>query len=1577
MIRDLNGTEIAVIGMAARLPGAGSTDAFWSALEDGRDLVTDFGADELDAAVTRELRSVTDYVRCAAVLDGIDMFDAGFFGISAAEAALTDPQQRLLLETCWRAVEDAGHAGEEAGDRIGVFAAVSPNTYLLNNLVPTARAPLGQGHDLSLLIGNDKDFAASRVAYRLGFTGPAMVAQTACSSGLTALHLACRSLQAYDCDIAVVAASSVRVPHRAGYLYQDGGIFSRTGRCRAFDADADGCVPGSGAVAIVLRRLADAEAGGDHLHATVLSTAVNNDGNRKVGLAAPSIAGQVEVISTAHALAEIDASQVGYLEAHGTGTRLGDSIEAAALARVFGDGGPPLGIGSVKTNLGHLDAAAGLVGFLKVVLSLRRRLLPPSLHFRTLNPDIVPSGINLFVVSEPTPWLSAGPRIAGVSSFGVGGTNVHAVLVEARRPAERPHWAAQIALPVSSAQVGDLPTDLCRLAAHLRDRPSVRLADVAYTLRAGRRHFPHRAVVIARTPDRAVALLEAAARSSGNAVLADPDAAEDLVESWRRWSVGGPLPPPVDLGPSPRRTALPGATMHPARHWADPPGPPPAASWGTASARDLRPADDTIRLYETVWDRRPNAFGAGTPPTPMQRWLLLHGGEIGGAAMATAMRRRFGSVVELVAAGHTLARLAAQAGRIIDSEGVDRVVVLAGNTMRAGHDSLSRAAFHYGRPLAFDAPLAVAKALSTTRRREPVHIDLVTAGRFRVVGDEPVDIAQSLVEGAYRVLPDEVPGASTRCWDLPFGALIEPGESLLTAMAAELGPAGPGSFAVRGGAVWRRRLEVAMTPDPVAPYADPGPVLITGPFGGIGSYLATELAQASTGIQLGLLARRPTPTRITDDWAVAIAELRQRGRDLLDAAAVDLLYDTPGLVDALERLCAARITDYWRTLGVPTHSGSGFTEAELARRAQVRPSLQRMLTFQVDVLRRDGYLEDRAETLQWVRDAPAPEAGDEYARLVRDLDPRLSRMVDMLEHCVHQYPYALSGAVESISVLYPKGQADLMAPAAESMISRSTGETCCQLLADYVARCATGAAGGPLRVLEVGAGNGLLTRRLLQALGERRTGVALTVTDIGRAFVDGAAARHGAGNGADVGPAVSYRILDITADLPAQGFEVDSFDLIVGLNVVHATPDVIATLANLTTLLAPGGTIGLVESVRAERWVDMVAGLAEGWWAFTDHRRLSPLLSTASWSGAFEAAGLSDFADLPGEDVIDANRLDCAVLMARRPREPVPSEVDPRENALLQRLAGLDADVAVARADLRDAGEVTVAIDSLGATLGPPVTVVHTAGRIAGALARNLTTAQCDIEFDARILGLLAVLEATRDKPPERLFLTSSLNTVTGGIGQFAYVAANAVLSGIGDAWRHTGRTAHVLHWDRWSATGLGSTFEKRFGHLADDRIDIGLDPRRAAASLGAVAWLGLADTVVTTRNLTDASLVLAPVSRESVTAAPDAASDVCLDARAHALLLEALLGICRRVLKLPRVDATRPLLEAGADSLDIIELQAVIQEELGVKVFSASLMTESVTRIASACADPAAASATLELTAPAKLHAVMVGGQP
>ena len=498
--------RIAVVGMAGRFPGAVDLEAFWQNLRAGVESISRFSAAELAAAgVDPALAADPRFVAALGAIEGEDLFDAELFEVPPRQAEMMDPQFRLLLECAWEALDDAGCDPRRCPGRIGVYAGASPSSYFLNNLAtrPELLAAVGA---YQVALGTGTDYLTAQISYRLGLDGPSVNVQTACSTALVAVHLACQSLLAGDCDLALAGASSIKVPQRSGHLHEEGGIESPRGRCRSFDAGADGTVHGSGAGIVVLKRLADAVAGGDTIRAVVLGSAINNDGAHKVGLTAPSLTAQQRVVGAALARAGISPDSVSYVEAHGTGTSLGDPIEIDALTGAFRTGTGRSGfcpIGSVKTNIGHLGAAAGIAGLIKTVLALERREIPASLHFAVPNPRIDFAASPFYVNSQLAPWpAGAGPRRAGVSSFGLAGTNVHLILEEAP-PAPGPAATAAPArgwqlLPLSAASAPALDAVAQRLAAWLARHPEAPLADVAWTLQTGRRQLACRRAVVCR-----------------------------------------------------------------------------------------------------------------------------------------------------------------------------------------------------------------------------------------------------------------------------------------------------------------------------------------------------------------------------------------------------------------------------------------------------------------------------------------------------------------------------------------------------------------------------------------------------------------------------------------------------------------------------------------------------------------------------------------------------------------------------------------------------------------------------------------------------------------------------------------------------------------------------------------------------------------------------------------------------------------------------------------------------------------------------------------------------------------------
>ncbi|WP_236794808.1 type I polyketide synthase [Amycolatopsis sp. GM8] len=527
------GPEIAIVGMSGSFPGARDVGGLWANLLAGTEGISRFTEDELRAAgVSEELLADPAYVRAGAVLDDIDQFDAEFFGMPPAEARILDPQHRLFLEHTWRALEDAGRDPARFPGPIGVFGGTAWSAYLTNNLLTRPELVETMG-ELALGLANEKDSLTTRVSHTLGLSGPSYAVQSFCSTSLVAVAAAATSLAGAECDLALAGGVSVAVPHRVGYLYQDGGMTSPDGSCRAFDAAAQGTPVGSGVGVVALRRLEDALADGDRVYAVIRGWAVNNDAGHKVGFTAPGVRGQTDVVLEALGSAGLGPADIDYVEAHGTGTALGDAAELAALQEVFR--GQHCLLGSVKTSVGHLDRAAGVTGLIKTALALHHETLPATLNFATPSEQLRYGDADLEVVGEQRNWPRSGRhRHAGVSAFGIGGTNAHVVLGEAPAAAARPTGTRRHEVLVwsgrSAAAADDTTT---RLGTHLADADAGKFADTAYTLQTGRRVFEHRRVLVAPDAGNAVAALR-----GGEGVLAAEQSRHDRPVGWLIAGVG-------------------------------------------------------------------------------------------------------------------------------------------------------------------------------------------------------------------------------------------------------------------------------------------------------------------------------------------------------------------------------------------------------------------------------------------------------------------------------------------------------------------------------------------------------------------------------------------------------------------------------------------------------------------------------------------------------------------------------------------------------------------------------------------------------------------------------------------------------------------------------------------------------------------------------------------------------------------------------------------------------------------------------------------------------------------------------
>lgn len=503
--------EIAIIGMSGRFPGADNIEELWDNLKEAKEGISSFSKEEL-SGIDKELLENPYYVKAQGVLNNIKRFDAKFFAYTPREAETMDPQHRIFLECAWEALENAGYAPKSQGkNNIGVYAGAGENTYLSKHVVP-ALENSDTASEFQLIINNSKDFLSTRVAYKLNLTGPAITIQTACSTSLVAIHQACIALQMGECEMALAGAVSFLNLEKTGYLYQPGMILSPDGKCRAFDASAQGTVGGQGVGIVVLKPAIKAMEDGDHIYAIIKSSAINNDGSEKVGFTAPSPYQQAEVIKRVYQKAGVSPETITYIEAHGTGTPLGDPIEIAGLNTAFNtDKKQFCALGSAKTNLGHLDTAAGVVGLIKTALCLYHKTLVPSLHYTTPNPQINFAETPFYVNTELKHWPSNNtPRRAGISSFGVGGTNAHILLEEPPQfslnlPKNEYHL-----ISFSANTEASLDKFSESLSSYLVD--SHNLENISYTLHTGRKKFKYNRFIVCQDKDQAVAQLKEKAK---------------------------------------------------------------------------------------------------------------------------------------------------------------------------------------------------------------------------------------------------------------------------------------------------------------------------------------------------------------------------------------------------------------------------------------------------------------------------------------------------------------------------------------------------------------------------------------------------------------------------------------------------------------------------------------------------------------------------------------------------------------------------------------------------------------------------------------------------------------------------------------------------------------------------------------------------------------------------------------------------------------------------------------------------------------------------------------------------------
>ncbi len=1273
---------IAIIGMGMRLPGqvrdaASFADLLWS----GRDAVTTIPAerwslDQLHADDPDAPGRMT--TRHGAFIDRVDAFDAEFFGISPREAATMDPQQRVLLEVAWEALEDAGHAGPNlAGSRAGVYVGIANNDYgrALYSQPETIDAYFGTGNAYSV--------AAGRLSYFLGVHGPSLAIDTACSSSLVALHLACQGLRLGDCDLALAGGVNLVLTPEMNITFTKARMMAVDGKCKTFDEAADGYVRGEGCAIIALKRLSDAVADRDRILAVVRGTAVNQDG-RSGGLTAPNGPAQEAVIRAALDAAGVAPAVVSYVEAHGTGTPLGDPIEVGALNAALCEGRDrqrPLLIGSVKTNLGHLEAAAGVAGIIKVVLALQRREIPPQLHFTRGNPHIDWAAWPVNVPVRVTPWDAIdGRRLAGVSSFGFSGTNAHAIIEEApvagahAPERERPVHVLALAARDSSS----LHELAKRYESHLDGKPAS-AADACFSANAGRTHFAHRLAIAGATHDDFLHGLRAylagtptpAVASGVNqglrpqvAFLFTGQGAQYPGMGRRLYETSPVFRSALDscaalLGPHLDRPLLDVMFASDAEQITQTRYAQPATfaiemalaelwkSWGVEPAVVL---GHSLGEYAA-------ACVAGVLALPDAAMLVAARGrlsqELAGPGTMGAVFGPYDAVAAEIARSNGAITVAAFNGpEHFVISGITSAVEAALRRLEesglkvkplrvphAAHSPLVAPVCEAFRPVLESVKFGTPHTpiISNVTGALPTQGELERPGYWLSHMREPVRFAESLhVAAALGVTHFIEIG--------PHPVLLGMGAECLPGHAAEWLPS-----LRRDREDWSdlveslQRLYVCGADVDWAGfdrgYARSRVALPTYPF-----------RQRRHWTDLG--HRHANSTTAAERWTQMVEQLgRQAEQGPLNLNAASY----PEKWECLARLTEAHARRTMRDAGVFMHAGEVRTLEEVLETGRISASYRHLVQRWLDKFVASGWL--RTEASRFIADAPLPEPQidvlwAEAEELFSDNQPLLA----YVRHCGGLVGAVLSGAESPLETLFPGGSWDL----AQGLYEQSSTLRYVNGLAAsaFASLAATTPAGRTLRILEIGAGTGGTTSSLLPVL--RAESTRYRFTDVSDVFLDRARERFAQY------PFVEFGRLDMDADPLEQGYQPGSFDVIVSANAVHASTDLRLVMRRLRDLLAPGGVLALVESTTHLEWFDMTTGLIEGWQHFADDLRIdNPLLPPATWVRALQEEGFETADAWPRPESM-ANGLGQHLIVARVPGEPFGGANDTRADEVVE-----------------------------------------------------------------------------------------------------------------------------------------------------------------------------------------------------------------------------------------------------------------------------------------------------------------------
>lgn len=1246
-------SDLAIIAMSGRFPGAKNLEAFWENLRSGVESISWFSDEELlTNGVLPELLQNPNYVWASACVDDIELFDANFFGFNPKEAQILDPQQRLFLECAWETLEQAGYVPQAYAGTIGVYAGVGASNYLLKNLYlnPAVSKTVST---YQLRLATEKDFLPTRVAYKLNLTGPALNIQTACSTSLVAVHVACQSLINGECDMALAGGVSITIPQKEGYLYQEGMILSPDGHCRAFDAKAQGTIAGGGVGIVMLKRATDALADGDYIHAIIKGSAINNDGTNKIGFTAPSVEGQAAVIGEAQAIAGIDAETISYIEAHGTGTELGDPIEIAALTKAFHNSTKKkhfCAIGSVKTNIGHLDTAAGVAGLIKTVLALKHKQIPPSLHFETPNPKIDFANSPFYVNTKLSEWKTNGtPRRAGVSSFGIGGTNAHVVLEEApvleKKIADKEQQTRPAQLLVLSAKTSKaLEAAILNLTEHLKQHPELNLADVAYTLSVGRQAFEHRRILVCSELDEAITtlpeqVLTGYTKSSIPSVIFmfSGQGSQYVNMAWEIYQNEAVFRQQVDycaelllpeLGLDLRHILYPDSDKT------------DEAAQQLQQTAIAQPALFTIeyalaKLWES-WGIQPQGF-IGHSIGEYVAACLAGVFSLEDALCLVAARGRMmqqlppGAMLSVPLAPEALEALLGvelsiaainEPSRCVVSGPMEAVANLLHQLEEQGIECIrlrTSHAFHSQMMEPILEPFTKQVQKVTLHSPQIPYISNVT-GTW-ITADQAIDPhywSQHLRS------PVQFARGIEHCLKTPDSILLEvgPGRTLstltkhhpskeanqivLTSLRHPQEVRSDMAFLLTTlGQLWLGGVKVNWSEFYANEqrYRVPLP---TYPFERQRYWVESQKTNNREHLQQNLTAPPIWNTLVEAGRIQASSELSQLTNPTEQAKK-----------ECLDRLSIAYMLEALRGIGAFSNPEESYSIEEFFARFQIQPRYHQLVSQWLSILVERGYLQqDGNQFIKLVRLTEDISTLVEEAKVKWVSQPE---QLNLLMRCGKNLVSVLTGKEDPLGFFFSEGSFNVYENIIEESVSipyyNGIWQACLQQVVNSLP------PQRQLRILEVGAGSGITTSALLPILSPSQT--SYTFTDVGSAFLRRAKQKFSAYS------FVEYRLLNIEQPPQEQGYELHKFDVVVATNVLHVTRNMGETLKHVRSLLAPGGILLIQEITEAE--LDFYATYGLLMQSLSDGKRnqANPFLSTQQWHEALSEQGFAEVAIFP------------------------------------------------------------------------------------------------------------------------------------------------------------------------------------------------------------------------------------------------------------------------------------------------------------------------------------------------------------